>query len=103
MPYRCTKCQFLSRTDDNPECKTRKECNFERVTVIHFASSEGSGRVVGSGVKTVMEEDKAIVTPAELKLHCESIDPLAHSTPVRHAATCIDCLENTKLPAETAT
>jgi hypothetical protein len=98
MPFRCTTCQYLSREDDNPQCENRKNCNFQRVEVIHLQHADGIGRVVGSGSRTVMEEDKAVETLVPLKLCCESTAPNAHSTEARFAATCIDCLENMPEP-----
>lgn len=98
MPFRCTNCEFLSREGDNPECKNRKNCNFQRVEVIHLQHADGIGRVVGSGSRTTKEEDKVVNVAVPLKLCCDSTAPNAHSTEARFAATCIDCLTNMPEP-----
>lgn len=96
MPHRCTNCQHLSRTDDNPECKTRKICNFQRVEVIHFLHPDGTGRVHSAGTKQVVNEGKEFTVKADLKLCCPSTVQFAHCTPAFHAVTCMDCIENFK-------
>ena len=94
MPYRCTNCQHLSKEDDNAQCKTRQNCNFERVEVIHLAHPEGSGRVVGMGTKEVLDENNSVTVATEMRLCCTSSAPYAAFTNARYAATCIDCLTN---------
>ena len=93
MPYRCSNCQLISKADDNPNCPTRKACNFQRVEVIHFMHSEGEGITTGTGSKTVISEDKEFTVPADLKRCCTSNLPSAHTTDVFFAATCVDCIE----------
>jgi hypothetical protein len=55
--------------------------------------AEGEGIVTGSGSKTVISEDKEFTVPAELKRCCSSNLPLAHTTDVFFAVTCVDCME----------
>lgn len=101
MPFRCTNCQLLSKEDDNPKCETRKSCNFQRVEVIHLAHPNGIGRSVGNGTRSIIDEGKEATVAVPIKLCCTSTVQGAAFTTVRHAATCISCLEAIPVPEPT--
>ncbi len=102
MPFRCTVCNFLSRNDDNPACKTREKCRFQRVAVVHLVSPNGKYDTIGmttavtSVDPTGENETRSPLVPA--KVHCPNYQSGSVATDMVDAVTCLDCLDSIKEP-----
>lgn len=98
MTYRCSKCDHLAKTDENPQCLNQHECSFQRIETIHYASSEGTGVKVGQGVVVGIGENDLnteVATPIEVRLHCNTKAQRPQFTNSA-GVTCLDCLSTIK-------
>ena len=90
MPFRCTDCQFLSATESNDACENKPSCNFERVEVVHYLTTDVRGKVVGR--KEVRTPTGSELVPVYLGCDTTKSQPTASAH--YPAVTCLACREN---------
>jgi hypothetical protein len=99
MPFKCLTCNKLGATDAvGCEQADKTKCNVRQVQTIHLAHAKGTGRKVARGQRQVSgpkDRDTKIIME-DLHLCCGSVADRPAYTPVGHAATCLNCLENAK-------
>lgn len=93
MTYRCSTCDLLAKTDENPNCENQHNCSFKRIETIHLASPSGTGPVVGKGFVVGTGEDgkEEVAVPAEMRLHCNTKATRPQFSDSA-GVTCVDCL-----------
>lgn len=99
MPYRCKDCQFIGNSEANPECQTPHNCSFEKIELIHYASTEGKGRIVGRGYKVSSGENQEEAVQADVRLHCSNQSTQAQFTN-GSGVTCTKCLKTLPVQKE---
>jgi hypothetical protein len=93
--YKCLNCNKLSN-DPAIVCETPTKCNIMPCESICYASSSGTGLLVGIAQTKVTNDNKSTVVSEEVKLHCNCTDSTTQHTTAIHAVSCISCLNTLK-------
>lgn len=92
MPFRCSKCNRLSATDEFAcNCPIDKQV-IRRVSVVHYMSTAGTGRLIARGRKAHISEEDSFINKEPLKLNCNTTAPSPVTSPHLPAVTCLACL-----------